>query len=180
MTGTPDKITDEPRVGRISTNVHALSELVGAHPDALRTIYGEGRPADPLELGAAPRGRVLALAPGSGVYMLTRPLLRALASDVFPWRGKVFDHGGNSGRDVVFGKPVFRFHAEVAASEIDGKSTLVLRYVDPAFKNPWPVRAVVDELRSIGDGVALGNAFLEIGGSKRLLLWWGLEVGMAS
>lgn len=164
-----DTLPQGPR--KLHTRATSLSSLVGAHPDALAAIYRDGRPADPDDLGDAPRGRVLAFQAGAEMFMLTRPVLRALASDHMPWRGKVFDHGGNSGRNVVFGKQMFRFHAEVAPSEIDGQPTLVLRYHDPAFKNPWPIRAVVDELRYIGPGLAIGNVFL----GKRLLAWWGLE-----
>ena len=107
--------------------------------------------------------------------MLMRPIARALGSDMFPWRGKVFDHGGNSGRNVVLGKQMFRFHAEVGPSELDGRPTLRLDYSAPAFKNPWPVRAILDELRTVGEGIALGTASLDIAGKKRLLFWWGLE-----
>lgn len=163
-------------VHRLVTQVRSLDELVGAHPDALRSIYGSGRPADPSELGDAPRGRLLALVPGSGfAFMLVRPLIRALATDRLPWRGKTFDHGGNSGQNVLLGRRAFRFRAEGAPSRLDGRPTLVLRYDEPAFRNPWPVRAFVDELRTIAPRVAIGPAFLDGGGEPTLLLWFGLE-----
>lgn len=156
---------------RVVTRVGSLDALVGSHPGALRKIYASGRPADPAELGERPRGRVLAIEPLQSVFLMVRPIVRALASDLLPWQGKVFDHGGNSGQNRVFGKQVLRFHAALEPSAIDGKPTLALRYDDPAFKNPWPVSAVVDELRSIGDGLAIGPALMR----GQLLLWWGLQ-----
>ena len=106
--------------------------------------------------------------------MLTRPLVQAAARFRAGWRGKTFDHGGNSGQNVVFGKKMFRFRAEVAASAIDGRPTLKLTYADAAFKNPWPVRAIFDELRSVGPGIAIGPAFGD-GDIPKLLVWFGLQ-----
>jgi hypothetical protein len=158
--------------------VDSLSTLVGAHPGALREIFGAGRAADPGELGEAPRGRVLAFAQGAEVFLVFRPLLRALAGDRFPWRGVTFDHGGNSGQNVVFGRGVLRFRAEVGASRLDGRPALVLTYDAPAHENPWPIRAVRDELRMVGgggSGVAIGPVFLALGGAPSALFWFGLE-----
>jgi hypothetical protein len=160
---------------RIVTQVPSLSGLVGAHPDALARIYRDGRPADPAELGDAPRGRILALARGTDLFMIARPIVKALATDALPWRGKTFDHGGNSGQNVFFGRHVLRFHTHVGPSEIDGKPTLVLSYDEPAYKNPWPFRAIRDELRSVGPGIAIGPAFFVGGGSPKVVLWFGLE-----
>jgi hypothetical protein len=154
-----------------------LSSLIGGHPAALRQIYAGGKPTDPSELGDAPRGRVLALEPASGLFLLLRPLVRALATDALPWRGKVFDHGGNSGQNVVFGRRVLRFSADVGASIVDGEPTLVLSYDRPAFGNPWPVRAVVDELRTVAGGAAMGPVYVALGHRKHVLAWWGLEQG---
>lgn len=164
------------RAKRSTLEVSSLSALVGAHPDALRTIYEGGQPADPAELGDAPRGRVLALGGAASAYMALRPLLLALATDAFPWKGKAFDHGGNSGQNVVFGRRVTRFHAEVEPSLLDGEPSLLLRYSDPSYKNPRPLRAVVDELRAVGPGIAIGPALrTREGRSPDVILWFGLE-----
>lgn len=164
-----------------------LDELVGAHPSALRDIYASGSVTDPLDLGDAPRGRLLALAPTEEIHFLVRPLVRALASGAMPWRGKVFD-GMGGGANVVLGQRLGAFRHEPGASMIDGRPALLLRY----DAQPWPLRAVVDELRTIGDGIAIGPAlftgssgssdssgFTSVGGSARLapsvLLWFGLS-----
>lgn len=169
----------ETRPSKRSTfEVSSLSALVGAHPDALRDIYDAGRPTDPAELGASPRGDVLALAlpRGADAFMIVRPLLKALSGDVNPWKGKVFDHGGNSGQNVVLGRRSLRFHAEVEPSNIDGRPSLVLRYSDPVYKNPKILRSIVDELRTVGPGVAVGPVLrMREGRSPEILFWFGLE-----
>ncbi len=158
------------------TRIDSLSSLVGAHPEALGSLFSNGRAADPGELGDAPRGRLLALVPGAELYMATRPLIRALATDMLPWRGKVFDHGGNSGQNVVLGRKVFRFQAEVGPSALDQKPALVLTYDAEAYANPWFVRVLRDELRTVGPGIAIGPAILVASGTPRPLFWFGLEV----
>jgi len=161
---------------RVTTPVATLADLVGAHPDAIRSIYETGRPADPAELGDAPRGRLLSLQKGSDLFLLTRPILRALSAEWNPWKGKIFDHGGQEGQNVVFGKNVGRFRVQTAPSRLDGKPSLVLTYDDEAHKNPWPVRDMVDELRLIGSGIAIRPAFLQSKGDATPLFWFGLEL----
>ncbi|WP_437488629.1 hypothetical protein WME75_09125 [Sorangium sp. So ce1014] len=156
------------------TQVTSLDSLIGAHPDALRQIYGTGTPADPAELGDAPRGRLLALQPTAGVHLATRPLIRALASSWMPWKGNEFDHGGNSGTNVVLGSKVCRFKAQLVPSELDGEPTLALTYGEKAFGNPWPVSAFKDELRTVSTGVAIGPVLLKWHERWHVVLWFGL------
>lgn len=160
---------------RVVTQVNALEALVGAHPDALRAIFRNGRPSDPAELGDAPRGALLSFSERNELFLVTRPLLRFLDRGVLPWKGKTFDHGGNSGQNLVFGKPLLRFHAEIGPSAIDGKHALILRYDTPAHNNPWPIGSMVEELRTIGPGVAIGPALISMGGGAAVLFWFGLE-----
>lgn len=167
------------RRARIVASGHTLESLVGAHPRALRQIYGQGRPAAPAELGDEPRGALLALE-DARAFSLLRPLMKGLdgltALGRSPWRGKVFDHGGNAGQNVlVGGKRVARFRATLAASALDGQPTLALTYDEPAFKNPWPLTRVVDELRMIDDGVAIGPALVRRRHGLDVVLWFGLS-----
>jgi hypothetical protein len=171
---TPAAERDAP-ARRSVPKIDSLSSLVAAHPDALRRIFGDGRATDPGELGDAPRGRLLAFAPGADVFLALRPVLRTLAGDLLPWRGKTFDHGGNSGQNVVLGRGVFRFRAEVGPSQLDGLPALVLTYDEPAHQNPWPIRAMRDELRTVGPGIAVGPAFITLGSASTALFWFGLE-----
>lgn len=176
MTLHTEKPSARPaRVRRVSTPVTALDELVGAHTFALRDHYGAGKPTDPAELGDAPRGRLLTLEQGTGAYMLLRPAFSLLAHDWMPWKGKEFDHGGNSGRNLVGSRRVLRFRSELALSALDGQPSLVLRYGEKAFRNPWPVSALRDELRTIAPGIAIGLAVIEWRSTSIPLFWFGLE-----
>jgi hypothetical protein len=173
--GYTDLDTSRGGRDRVVMPVSGLSELVGAHPDALRRIYTGAPPADPDELGESPRGQLLSPAVGMSVFMLTRPVMHALGRGILPWRGKTFDHGGNSGQNIFFGRHMLRFRTEVAPSELDGKPALILHYGDEALRNPWPIRALRDELRSASESVAIGPVFLEWKGERRLIFWFGLE-----
>ncbi|WP_437946033.1 hypothetical protein WME98_35120 [Sorangium sp. So ce296] len=159
---------------RLITQVSSLDSLIGAHPDALRQIYRAGKPADPAELGDAPRGRLLSLQPTAGVHLAVRPLIRALASDWMPWKGNEFDHGGNSGTNRVRGSKVCRFKAQLVPSELDGEPTLALTYGEKAFGNPWPVSALKDELRTPSPGLAIGPVLLQWHERWHVVLWFGL------
>jgi hypothetical protein len=156
--------------GRVTSQVGSLDELVGAHPDALRTLYARGRVADPRELGASPRGRVLALEVGSSAFLAVREVVRLLATDSSPWEGKVFASSESTGQNVVLGRRMFPFRVEHGESAVDGAPTLIIRYDEPGHGNPWPLRALRDELRAVADGVAMGPALFQ----GRLIGWWGL------
>ena len=171
MSSSRETPAQQPTAGRRPSPVTTLASLVGAHPDTLRKLFGDGRPADPAELGEVTRGLLLSIAAADDVFLAVRPIVRLLSSGPTPWKGKTFDHGGNSGQNLVFGTPRFRFRAEVAPSAIDGKPALRLLYADPAFANPWPVRDVSDELRSVAPGMAIGPVLLH----GRVLGWFGLE-----
>jgi hypothetical protein len=176
MTLQTEKQPQATRVShRVLTQVGSLDDLVGAHLLALRDIYGTGKPADPTELGDAPRGRLLALEQGTQAYMLTRGAMQLLARDWMPWQGKAFDHGGDSGANVVLGRRVARFRTEIAGSAIDGLSSFVLLYGEKELRNPWPVSALRGELRTVGDGIAIGLTTLAWRGQDVPLLWFGLE-----
>ncbi len=154
---------------RIVTKFDDIAELVGAHAGGLRAIFESAPPSDPGELGDAPRGLLLGVVGIESVHLALRPLVRSLSRAAEPvWHGIMFDHGGNSGENRVLGRSMMRFRAEHAPSLLDGRAALVLTY----DKSPWPVRALRDELRTIGPGMALGATF--VGG--RLAAFFGLSV----
>ena len=109
------------------------------------------------------------------VHMLMRPLVRTLGSDAFPWKGKVFEGGGGEGQNVVLGRHVLRFRTERGVSDLDGGPTLLFHYDDEALGNPWIVRGVRDELRTVAEGLAIAVAAVTLGGKRRVVAWWGLE-----
>ncbi|MEP7126232.1 MAG: hypothetical protein ABJE95_35200 [Byssovorax sp.] len=157
--------------GRRPSSITTLASLVGAHPDTLRKLFSEGSVADPAELGEVTRGLVLSIPVSDEIFLAMRPIVRLISSSGSPWKGKTFDHGGNSGQNLVFGKLRSRFRAEVAPSAIDGQPALRLLYADPAFGNAWPVRDLVDELRGVAPGMAIGPVLHH----GRILAWFGLE-----
>ncbi len=153
---------------RVTTVVHNLDELVAAHPSALAEIFGRGSALDPAELGDAPRGVLLAFVGGEPVHLLARPLARVVSSGAARlWQGVRFDHGGNSGVNVVFGQSSLRFRTELGPSSLDGGPALGLLYDRASF--PW--NRLRDELRRISPGIAIGPTF--VGG--RHVGWFGLS-----
>ncbi|MEO7329534.1 MAG: hypothetical protein ABI193_13205, partial [Minicystis sp.] len=120
-------------------------------------------------------GVLLSLSERNELFLVTRPVIRALSHGLLPWKGKTFDHGGNSGQNVVLDRTVLRFHAELGPSALDGKHALILRYDTPAYKNPWPFRAMIDELRTVGAGIAIGPSLIVLGGGAAVMFWYGLE-----
>lgn len=154
------------------TKVESLDALVGAHPDALRDLYGAGEPADATALGGLRRGRLLTVEPLEGAFVLTRPLVRAL-SRFGLFAGKTFESGGTAGRDHFARRDRFRFRCEVGPSLLDGRPTLVMRY--DGLGNPWPISACVDELRAVS-GVGVGLTAVSPGRRARVAFWWGLEL----
>ena len=149
--------------------VTSLDELLGAHPDTLRAMFAGGHASDPLELGEAPRGRLLASEQARDVNALARPIGQALAKPL-PWRGKVLRPDG-SGANVVFGREVAAFSWRTEASAIDGEPALVLSYE----AQPWPLRVIHDELRTVADGIAIGPIVARTPAGHVVIGWFGLE-----
>jgi hypothetical protein len=174
MTATASEgAPDERRIRRKRDIAHvpSLAALLGAHPDALRDIYLAAEPADPTAFGRT-RGLLLAVESLSSVHLLVRPAVRLLAGSFNPWRGVTFESGGTTGTNRVLGFDAIRFRCEVDRSELDGRPALVVRY--GGFGHSWPIANVVDELRIVGDGIAIGPSMLSGPHGMSLLAWWGI------
>lgn len=157
---------------KVIPRISSLETVMGAHPDALRDIYGEGLPADPSRFDGSCDGRLLAIPRFVEAYALTRPLVTLVAKHLNPWRGQVFESGGTAGVNRLGSLHAFRFRCEASESHVDHKQTMTLHY--DGFANPWPISRFVAELRTVGDGVAIGPAFYLAGPASKLVLWWGL------
>ncbi|NUP10608.1 MAG: hypothetical protein HOW73_31560 [Polyangiaceae bacterium] len=152
------------------TKIDRVTDLVGAHPDTLASLFENAPPTDPEELGTTPRGLLLSLPAVSPVHLALRPLVLGLSrGGSIVWQGIEFDHGGNSGKNAVFGRGALRFRAERGSSFLDSMPALVLTY----DKAPWPFSKLRDELRTIGTGIALGATFA----GDKLVAWFGLTAG---
>lgn len=173
MSTATDDTTAHDRSARVASTarnyVTSLDELVGGHPDTLRTLFANGQPTDPREIGEAPRGRFLALQPAREVNALARPIVQAIAGPL-PWRGKVFRADG-SGANVVLGREIAPFAWRTEASAVDGAPALVLSYAE----RPWPLRAIHDELRTVADGIAIGPIVADTPAGPVVIGWFGLE-----
>lgn len=153
--------------------ITALDTLVGAHPVALGDLYATGTPADTFTLGDA-RGSILAFEASASTHAALRPLVVGLSRHLSPWRGKSFESGGTLGSNLLFGKRLAAFRGDVAPSLLDGEPTLRMRYDGLGLH--WPFNRMLDELRQISPGVAIGPLLWRTGAdSATPLLWWGLS-----
>lgn len=174
--GMAGSTSARPAGSSVTTRITHLDELLGGHPGALRTIYEAGLAASPSELVGSWSGRLLVLERGRDVASLMRPIFQALRGGAPLWQGKTF-FADATGVNHVLGQKLVRLGVEEALSELDGAPTLVLRYDLPRHRNPWPFRNVRDELRMIGDGLALGPALFSAteGGRPEVVFWFGLQ-----
>jgi hypothetical protein len=160
------------------------------HPldlDALRRMsYSEldklyrsaERPAAISDLNGHSRGAMLAWrTPRSGPIAW---LLRTFgASSAFPWEGKSFEGGKESGtginRVTFFGKRNwFPFKTRFGPSFLDGKPSFILDYSGPA--NPPFIRSIVDEVREVAPKLYLGPAALLVKGRPRPVLFFAVSL----
>jgi hypothetical protein len=155
---------------------HDVDELLALEPPALEELYRAAEVPSIAALGGDLRGRMLAWPALSG---LAAAVLRALArSSRFPWRGKSFrsssaDAGEGVNRVFLDRLKLFRFTTHVGPSRAGDFDAVQLDYDHPG--NPFFIRAIKDEIRELRPGLYLGQAYLEIGGRPRLLLYFGLQ-----
>jgi hypothetical protein len=155
-----------------------LDELATLDARALGEVYARGSaPARLAVLEGHPRGRMLAVRTLD--HGARGEILRRIAgSSSFPWGGKSFAGGGETGTGInrvhLFGRhQLFPFETSVRASAVDGAPCVVLDYDLP--DNPRAIRAIHDEVREIVPGLFLGPAMWKTRGGPRLVLWFALD-----
>lgn len=166
--------------GRALAQPRSLDELARLDALTLRELYERAAvPAVP-ELDGDLRGRMLAVRGAGRVWF---SLLRAFAAwRRFPWRGKSFVSRTNGERgdgiNRVFGDAAplrwFRFETFIGPSRADGGQAFQLDYDNP--DNPFFIRAIKDEVRKVGPGLYLGQAYVVWFGKPRLALYFALSV----
>jgi hypothetical protein len=157
-----------------------LDDLAALTADELHVIYAEAASPTIAEVAGDLRGRMLAFN-GLGHGLLAR-FLRAFAGwRRFPWRGKSFktlDAHHGEGINRVFGdrKPRrwFRFETKIGPSRAGAFDAFHLDYDNPG--NPFFIRAIKDEIRRVGPGLYLGQAYLLTGQRARLVLYFALSL----
>jgi hypothetical protein len=116
-----------------------------------------------------------------GFKGLAADLVRALGNwDRFPWRGKSFsprsaDNGEGINRVLSDRFKLFKFTTFVAPSRAGAFESVQLDYDHPG--NPFFIRAIKDEIRELRPGLYLGQAYLHLRDTDRLVLYFGLEMG---
>lgn len=164
------------RVG-VPTPLH-LDALLDLDVEALQALYRGGRVPKIEDVSGDLRGRMLA---SPHLHPRIAKLTRAFAGTaIFPWRGKSFrplSDGRGEGINRVFTdtRHWFRFETYIGKSRAGDFDALHLDYDRPG--NPFFIRAIKDEIREIGPGLYLGQAYLQVGGGPRLALYFGLSKG---
>lgn len=153
-----------------------LDDLLRFPAARLEALY-RAAPCPPLSaLDGDLRGRMLAW-PGAG--RATGLALRSLAGrSWFPWRGKSFrplsgDAGEGINRVISDARRWYRFETRLGPSLCDGREALLLDYDLPT--NPFFIRPIKDEVRTLQPGLFLGQAWLAAGAAPRLVLYFALE-----
>jgi hypothetical protein len=158
------------------SSTRRLDDLLSLDVPMLEALYRNARVPKISELTGDLRGRMLAWPRAPAPIGLA---LRTLAgSDLFPWRGKSFTahseiEGEGKNRVVSDAVRLFRFKTSIGRSRAGDFDAVQLDYDLPG--NPRIVRAIRDEIREIDTGLQLGQAYLLVGGTAHLVLYFGLE-----
>lgn len=158
----------------------SLDDLARLDALSLRDLYRRATVPSIAELDGDLKGRMLAVRGAGRIWFA---LLRAFAAwRHFPWRGKSFASHTNGlrgdGINRVFGDEAplrwFRFETLIGPSRADGGQAFQLDYDNP--DNPFFIRAIKDEVRAVGPGLFLGQAYVVLFGQPRLALYFALSV----
>lgn len=160
---------------------------------ALEEAFAAGRV--PTNLRGHHTGHLVATTVGRGVDGAFELLGRLW----MPWLGKTFDDERGEGRNVFSAAVLpliqvtmptyrdvqrldehrvsaFRFLTSVGASAVrPNVQVLRIDYRDVADNPVWPVRRVLDELVTVGEGCYLGQALLHWRGEMRRVAWFSLQ-----
>jgi hypothetical protein len=155
---------------------HDLDALLACDAGTLRRLYRGAQLPRLADVRGDLRGRMLALAPNAP-GLLQRVGHTLASTDWFPWRGKSFtplgdDRGGGINRVVSDRFRLYRFTTFVGPSLEDGRDAIQLDYDHK--ENPFFIRVIKDEIRELAPGLWLGQAWLNVGDSPKLALYFGL------
>jgi hypothetical protein len=153
-----------------------LDALLALDADTLARLYAGASVPRVDELDGDLRGRMLAIPQLPPA--LVAPVRKLAGSSSFPWRGKSFSsHSASEGEGVnrVFSDRfrVFKFSTFIGPSRAGAFEALQLDYDRPS--NPFFIRAIKDEVRTLRPGLWLGQAWLHVRGKDHLALYFGLE-----
>ncbi|MBI2394119.1 MAG: hypothetical protein HYV09_31395 [Deltaproteobacteria bacterium] len=147
----------------------SVDELLALDVPTLERLYREARVPAIQEVKGNLVGRML---PAPAAHPAVQDAMRAFArQSFFPWRGKTFAprdaHGGEGWNRVFSDKNLwFRFTTSIGPSRAGAFDALHLDYDHP--ENPFFIRAIQDEIRTVAPGLWLGQAWLVLGGKPSL------------
>jgi hypothetical protein len=165
--------------GTTSVAPSRLDDLLRADAETLRSLYVGGSTPKIGDLSGDLRGRMLALvAAPRWLFWWARAWAR---TRFFPWLGKSFRTEGpaaderGTGINRVFNHRTrwFRFDTFIGPSRAGAFGAFQLDYDNS--DNPFFIRAIKDEVRQIGPGLFLGQAYLKTRKREILVLYFGLE-----
>jgi hypothetical protein len=153
----------------------SLDDLLYLGPDDLAHFYRTAETPRVSDLDGDLRGRLLAV-PLAGTSLAS--FVRALGAwDRFPWRGKSFRatddaHGEGINRFLTDRFRRYPFTTSIGPSRAGDFDAVQLDY--DREDNPFFIRGIKDELRTIEPGLFLGTAWIERRGKPRLGCYFGL------
>lgn len=156
--------------------VRTVDDLLALDTDTLARMYRAARVPAIGEVRGDLVGRML---PAPAAPRAVQNAMRALASQsFFPWKGKTFAprdvHAGEGWNRVFTDKNLwFRFTTSIGPSRAGDFDALHLDY-DHA-ENPFFIRAIQDEIRTVAPGLWLGQAWLVTGGKRTMVLYFALQ-----
>lgn len=162
-----------------STSVRTVDDLLALDVPTLERMYREARTPSIQDLKGDLVGRML---PIPGAPLVVQNALRTLARQpLFPWKGKTFAprdvHGGEGWNRVLSDKNLwFRFTTSIGPSKAGGFDALHLDYDHK--ENPFFIRVIEDEVRTVAPGLWLGQAYLRAGAVSKtpvLALYFALQ-----
>ena len=155
----------------------ALDDLLELDSEELAELYRNASTPTIAELDGDYRGRMLAVPPaGRALQALSRQW--AGSDYFFVWQGKSFqpladEVGRGVNRLLVDRLHRYPFLTRVKPSAFGEFDAVELDYDLP--ENPFFIRAIRDEIRRLDDGLYLGQAYVRLGGSEQLVLYFGLQ-----
>ena len=153
-----------------------LDDLRALSEAELAELYADAHVPEIADLRGDMRGRMLEVVP---IPELARGPLRAWASSsFFPWRGKSFrplaDTVGRGINRVVSDRlQLYPFLTTVKPSRAGDFDAVELDYDLP--ENPFFIRDIKDEIRTVRDGLYLGQAYLCVGDAEHLAVYFALQ-----
>jgi len=178
---SPDAAPYGAATSTAAHRLRALDALLDRNVRELQQLYANARTPRIGDVSGDLRGRMLAWPSLDGRPAIASAVRAFAGSKGFPWRGKSFDPKGETRGDginrVVSDRfRLFRFETFIGPSKAGDFDALQLDYGLPS--NPPVIRSIEDEIRELGPGLWLGQAYVKM--RSRRILWLFFALAQAS